>query len=136
MQGYRPYGSASSVTEHIVYIVKTKIRWNVGLCDCCASNSDSSTSTCIKGCFCPCFLFPEIDAKLEKRSSKINCVQCLFCCCCVRAGYRRKVRQAYTLPAEPCNDCCVVCFCPCCSLMQEVNELNSDHLFPRQQIMR
>ena len=37
---------------------------------------------------------------------------------------RSSLRRTYGLPPEPCPDCCVVCLCPCCAVIQEHNELD------------
>jgi len=134
-------------TEHIVYTVPIKIHWNIGLCDCCTSSFTHKSETftvdskkvyknCLKGFFCPCFLFNHLTSELDGDTSAWNCFKCCFCCCCVRAGYRRRVRRRHNLPSTPCNDCCVVMLCPCCSLVQEVNEIETEHRYPRQEIMK
>jgi hypothetical protein len=47
-------------------------------------------------------------------------LQCLYSC-----SYRRKLRAAYGLPAEPCGDGCVHCFCEPCALAQMYRELKN-----------
>ena len=47
-------------------------------------------------------------------------LHCLYSC-----SYRRKLRAAYGLPAEPCADGCVHCFCEPCALSQMYRELKN-----------
>ena len=46
-------------------------------------------------------------------------------------GYRNRPRQKYTLPAKPCGDCCMHCFCMCCALAQEYRELKNRGWVPK-----
>ncbi|CAL8990052.1 unnamed protein product [Prunus brigantina] len=39
--------------------------------------------------------------------------------------YRKRLRQNFGLPEEPCGDCCVHFFCEPCALCQEHAELKS-----------
>ncbi len=118
------------VTEHISYHIPKNRKWNIGICNCCASHQESKQSIwiCIKGFFCPCILYNQVE-------SRCHFCQCCFCCC-FRAGYRRQFRNKYELPEEPCNDCCVICCCPCCSVVQEYNENQTGHLSPKEEIMK
>ncbi|KAL0006510.1 hypothetical protein SO802_014071 [Lithocarpus litseifolius] len=45
---------------------------------------------------------------------------CLYSC-----TYRAKLRGLYSLPPEPCEDCCVHHFCFCYALCQEYHELKN-----------
>ena len=47
-------------------------------------------------------------------------LHCLYSC-----SYRRKLRAAYGLPAKPCADGCVHCFCEPCALSQMYRELKN-----------
>ncbi len=121
--------------KHIVYLVNVKSRWNIGLCDCCIR-----TSTCIKGTFCPCYLFATIADKMDGSGVCCNCLKYTFCASCVSPGFRRKIRVKYNLPAAPCNDFCTTFFCGPCALCQEYEELEADHKLnspngPKQNIM-
>jgi Cys-rich protein (TIGR01571 family) len=41
------------------------------------------------------------------------------CGCLLHMPLRAAVRRRYGLKEEPCNDCCAVCFCGACSMVQE-----------------
>ena len=110
------------VTQHIVYLVNVKPRWNVGLCECC-----DSTSVCLKGMFCPCVLYANLRKNLDNQPFCGNCINYMFCATCVHTGTRRKIRTKYNLPARPCNDCCVTFFCGQCALCQEYQEGFTEH---------
>ena len=49
------------------------------------------------------------------------CLYCMCpaCACCFHTPKRAELRRRYNLPEEPCNDCLVVTFCPCCAIIQE-----------------
>ncbi|KAJ0430787.1 putative PLAC8 motif-containing protein [Helianthus annuus] len=44
--------------------------------------------------------------------------------------YRTKLRNQYSLPKQPCNDCLVHFFCKPCALCQEYRELKYRGLNP------
>ena len=119
-------------TEHIVYLVNVKPRWNIGLCECC-----DSTSVCLQGAFCPCILYGKMKRNVDGQPCCGNCLKYMFCATCVHAGARRKVRTKYNLPARPCNDCCVTFFCSQCALCQEYQEGFTEHrcAIPEEQKM-
>jgi Cys-rich protein (TIGR01571 family) len=120
------------VTQHIVYLVNVKPRWNIGLCECC-----DSTSVCLKGAFCPCVLYANLRRNIDGQSFCCNCLKYTFCATCVHPGTRRKIRTKYNLPARPCNDFCVTCFCSQCALCQEYQEGFTEHkcAIPEEQKM-
>ena len=55
----------------------------------------------------------------------LNCCAYMYSC-----TYRTKLRALYSLPEEPCKDCCVHYFCVCCALCQEYRELKNRGLDP------
>lgn len=120
------------VTQHIVYLVNVKPRWNIGLCECC-----DSASVCLKGTFCPCILYANLKRNIDRQSFCCNCLKYTFCASCVHPGTRRKIRNKYNLPARPCNDFCVTCFCSQCALCQEYQEGFTEHkcAIPEEQKM-
>ncbi|KAB1212637.1 Protein PLANT CADMIUM RESISTANCE 7 [Morella rubra] len=82
--------------------------WSSGLYDCCNDTSNS----CIVGC--------TICAALGN----------VGCACLYTMTYRSKLRGFYSLPEDPCGDCCVHFWCECCSLCQEYRELKARGLDP------
>ncbi|KAF5842683.1 protein plant cadmium resistance 7 [Dunaliella salina] len=83
--------------------------WSSGLFSCF---DDCMILLC--GCCLPCHLY------------LLHC--CLYFCCtpfaCIFAGSTRAmVRNKYGLSEQPCNDCCVHCFCSPCALCQEARQL-------------
>ena len=118
-----PKSCKPAPTEHIVYLVQVKPRWNIGLCECC-----DDSGVCIQGVLCPCLLYSKLKKRLHPESSKCgHCMKYLFCASCVHPGTRRQVRTKYNLPARPCNDCCVGFFCSPCALCQEYQETFTEH---------
>lgn len=101
-------------------------QWSTGLCHCGAD-----MSTCLLGCFCPCFLFGKIAEKLD--SPATHCLtaavvwyilqQFTSCGCIYSCGYRRKLRAIYNLPERPLPDCLVHYLCWHCAFCQEYREL-------------
>uniref|UniRef100_A0A7N0VF96 Uncharacterized protein n=1 Tax=Kalanchoe fedtschenkoi TaxID=63787 RepID=A0A7N0VF96_KALFE len=83
-------------------------------------------------CCCPCITFGR-NAEIIERGATTCCSSgCLFyllsmvgCGCLYSCGYRTKLRSQYSLPEEPCNDCCVHYFCLSCALCQEHRELKN-----------
>jgi hypothetical protein len=55
----------------------------------------------------------------------------LGCACLYTCTYRTKLRALYSLPEDPCGDCCVHFWCTACALCQEYRELNNRGLDPR-----
>ena len=41
----------------------------------------------------------------------------------MQCATRGNVRAAYAIPGDCCNDCCTVCFCASCALVQEAQQL-------------
>ena len=118
--------------ELIVYLTEKPTIWSSGICDCCIQ-----PTICLQGCFCPCVLFGKNNENAFNESCCTNCL--CYCLCCGPAqhsGMRRKLRVKYNLPTDPCNDCCVVWFCPTCALCQEANEIRHQQIKgPNQQFM-
>ena len=108
-------------------------QWSSNICDCCID-----FSTCCYAFACPCCAFVKISKHTlqdEEPGCCGNCGKCCsgcsrgLCCCLMpgsaflRAPYRKQLRVRHNLPAKPCNDCCTVFWCPCCSLAQELREI-------------
>ncbi|KAH7839150.1 hypothetical protein Vadar_000473 [Vaccinium darrowii] len=102
--------------------------WSSGLCDCC----DDVPNCCITF-WCPCITFGRIAEIVDKGSTSCGASGALYAlimyltghACVYSCFYRSKLRQQYTLPESPCNDCCVHCCCETCALCQEYRELKS-----------
>ncbi|XP_062118274.1 protein PLANT CADMIUM RESISTANCE 7-like [Humulus lupulus] len=100
-------------------------QWTTGLFDCC-----DDSSSCMLTCCCPCVSFgrnAEIIDKGNASCGSAGLIYYLLCCCAslYSCSYRSKLRQEYSLPEEPCNDCCVHYFCATCALCQEHRELKN-----------
>lgn len=52
------------------------------------------------------------------------------CSCLYSFTYRSKLRGLFSLPEEPCNDCCIHCWCSYCAICQEYRELKNRGLDP------
>lgn len=97
--------------------------WSTGLFDCFAD-----WSTCCYGYWClPC-LYGETLEHFEGGGCCSPC--CIYyllmsCCCmsCFAGNSRKRIREKYSLPEEPCSDCCVHCWCTQCAVCQEAREI-------------
>mmetsp|Transcript_5458 Transcript_5458/g.12087 ORF Transcript_5458/g.12087 Transcript_5458/m.12087 type:complete len:273 (+) Transcript_5458:167-985(+) len=92
--------------------------WSTGLCGC--------MDDCYMCCQVTACLYAENYRKLHGSGFFCACLL-MHCChwftCCFAATYRGALRAKYNLPAEPCGDCCVHCFCTPCAVCQEAREL-------------
>uniref|UniRef100_A0A7N0VGM1 Uncharacterized protein n=1 Tax=Kalanchoe fedtschenkoi TaxID=63787 RepID=A0A7N0VGM1_KALFE len=107
-------------------------QWTTGLCGCC-----EDMGNCCMTCCCPCITFGRNAEIIERGASTCCCSGCLFyilsivgCGCLYSCGYRTRLRSQYSLPEEPCGDCCVHLYCLSCSLCQEHRELKNRGLDP------
>ncbi|KAL6292277.1 hypothetical protein ACE6H2_000419 [Prunus campanulata] len=102
-------------------------RWSRGLFSC-----GEDICTCCITCFLPCITFGRIAEIIDEGQSSclshslvygllftIN-FQWVYSC-----TYRKRLRQKFGLPEEPCGDCCVHFFCGHWALCQEHAELKS-----------
>ncbi|GJP52246.1 hypothetical protein CLOM_g11382 [Closterium sp. NIES-68] len=103
-------------------------QWTTG---CCGCFEDCNSCCCVL--WCPCVAVGRIAeiADAGEADSGQTCLfwyllECLTRCGCLLAhGYRRKLRSKYGLPAKPCGDLCMHCFCEFCSIAQEYRELKN-----------
>ncbi|ONI26752.1 hypothetical protein PRUPE_1G043400 [Prunus persica] len=102
-------------------------QWSHGFCKC-----GGSLGTCCLTCCLPCITFGRIAEIVDEGRSSclshgllygllltIN-FQWVYSCM-----YRKRLREKFGLPEEPCGDCCVHFFCEPCALCQEHAELKS-----------
>ncbi|CAF3914821.1 unnamed protein product [Rotaria sordida] len=85
--------------------------WSTTLCSCC-----TNMKLCCFAFFCPCCF----EYKLYKQAGE-NICGCM--CPGSRFALRTKIRTAFRIEGDLCNDCCVSTFCPCCSAIQMAREL-------------
>ncbi|PON86477.1 PLAC8 motif-containing protein [Trema orientale] len=105
-------------------------QWTTGLCGCF-----EDTSSCMTTCCCPFITFgrnAEIIDRGRTTCASAGLIFYLLNCCAFMYSctYRTKLRGLYSLPEEPCKDCCVHYFCVCCALCQEYRELKNRGLDP------
>jgi Cys-rich protein (TIGR01571 family) len=91
-------------------------QWSNGLCSCCAEFGNCVAVFC---CF-PC------KGAQNMRSIGQNylwgfCKHSLLYPCCAAAS-RQQFRHAYNIEGTLCDDCCAS-FCPCCSVIQQANQI-------------
>ncbi|KAF5757429.1 putative PLAC8 motif-containing protein [Helianthus annuus] len=111
----------------------TSGEWSTGLCDC-----GKDCSSCCLTWWCPCISFGRIAEIVDKGTTSccasgsvyflltvFTGFECLYSCM-----YRTKLRNQYSLPKQPCNDCLVHFFCKPCALCQEYRELKYRGLNP------
>lgn len=117
------------------------------LCSWCPG--DEGCLTCLLSCFLPCVQYGLNSARLPKGEAPCagDCVMAgvaycalaavgpvltcgavpIGCQCIVQSATRTAIRRKYNLKEEPCNDCCVACWCPACALCQEHYQLTGPH---------
>jgi len=121
-------------------------QWSTGFYDCCGEVITPSgevvggCSLCCKACFCSCCVVGD-NSEYMSNGEGVYCAgqghggpACLAylvadvlgqmvigypCGCLLHMPLRAAVRRRYGLKEEPCNDCCAVCFCGACSMVQE-----------------
>ncbi|KAF9608169.1 hypothetical protein IFM89_007555 [Coptis chinensis] len=88
-------------------------------------------------CCLPCVTFGQIAEMLDEGQSSCASHAVMYgllmlcqCHCLYGAVYREKLRMKFSLPAEPCGDCCVHWCCGNCALCQEHAELTFRGLDP------
>ncbi|CAF1194975.1 unnamed protein product [Rotaria sordida] len=90
--------------------------WDTGLCHC----RDDLGICCFAYWCCPCFT-----CQLHTRT------QACLCTWCLPGGstvFRTKIRTGFRIRGTVCRDACVICFCPCCAVLQIYNELEHQGL--------
>ncbi|MES1920272.1 hypothetical protein MHBO_001959, partial [Bonamia ostreae] len=97
--------------------------WNNKICHCC------SFKTVAYGLLCPCIAQGDIHSKIRNDKDRIlfTLVYCLAngsylnICCCVYL--RSEFRGYYSIEGDLLNDCLVSTFCPCCTVIQMLDEI-------------
>lgn len=108
-------------------------QWTTGLCDCC-----EDCSSCLCSCCVPCIPVGEIVNVLDEGQTSCLVGGCIFfllqsCAgmgCLYTCLYRKKLRQRYNLPEEPCIDLITDWCCLCCSIAQTYRELKNRNIDP------
>lgn len=84
---------------------------------------------CCRAIFLPGGLFGRNAQRIDGSSCPVMCG--IFCAlryagvpCLIHMDKRKRLRDKYGLPAEPCNDCLTTTFCAECALVQERRELD------------
>nr|POE69467.1 protein plant cadmium resistance 3 [Quercus suber] len=85
-------------------------QWSTGICGC-FEDVTNSFFTAARNCFMLAYVF--------------GIGACIYTC-----TYRARLRALYSLPSEPCGDCCVHHCCFFCALCQEYRELKNRGLDP------
>ena len=108
----------------IAHLTANPHRWAHGLFDCCDDPFFFLKMYCcvsphhVGFCCCP-FIY---GTAYEKALQKPFCTTCMLgylgCLC-----YREQLVQKYQIKESRCYSCCVGCFCPVCSVLQEVREI-------------
>ncbi|XP_059455056.1 cell number regulator 2-like [Corylus avellana] len=107
-------------------------QWSSGLCDCFQDSSN-----CCVTCCCPCITFGRVAEIVDRGQTTCACGGLIYyalahlgCACLYTCTYRTKLRALYSLPEDPCGDCCVHFWCTTCALCQEYRELKSRGVDP------
>ncbi|KAJ5928991.1 PLAC8-domain-containing protein [Penicillium verhagenii] len=88
--------------------------------------------------FCPCALLGRTSSRLRdpelKESNYINGDCCIYLAsnycylCWVPLMFKRRhTRQKFGISGSGCNDCMAACFCPCCLLVQQEKEVETQY---------
>ncbi|KAM5553238.1 cell number regulator 10-like [Rosa sericea] len=112
---------------NIFNLHRPKPEWSVGLCQCF-----NDIPTCCITCLVPCITFGRIAEIVDEGQTScfnqgcvfglLMMVQCQWLYSCI---YREKMRKKFSLPEQPCCDCCVHFCCELCALCQEHAELKA-----------
>ncbi|PQP93225.1 protein PLANT CADMIUM RESISTANCE 12 [Prunus yedoensis var. nudiflora] len=102
-------------------------QWTTGLCGCF-----EDPSNCLMTCCCPCVTFGQNAEIIDKGTTSCAFAGLIYhalsyvgCSCLFSFPYRSKLRGLYSLPEDPCVDCCVHCLLPSCAICQEYRELKN-----------
>ncbi|TVY50712.1 Protein PLANT CADMIUM RESISTANCE 2 [Lachnellula cervina] len=93
--------------------------WTNDVFDCFKGDDN----LCLKGFFCPCFLFGKTQARIRDPSlasyERIN-NDCLLCLTFLQ---RTALRRTYNIQGDNLTDCLFSAFCHCCVLIQQEKEV-------------
>ena len=93
--------------------------WSSTVCECC-----KDPTLALLFCICPPFVSAQTAQKLGgdfvPAFLKAACCSCFPC---LAASDRRRLREKYDLPSEPCGDLMVHCCLGCCATCQEAREV-------------
>ncbi|GLI61088.1 hypothetical protein VaNZ11_003303 [Volvox africanus] len=106
--------------------------WSSGLCECCAA--PGGCGTCCYAYCCPCCQYGQNIARMPAGEVCCggNCYGACLCyfiamefgvCCFVHCCARSWLRKKYSIPGDPCQDCCAALCCAPCAMCQEHREL-------------
>ena len=94
-------------------------KWSSGVCEC-----SKDPTLALLFCICPPFVSAQT---AEKLGGDFVTAFLKACCCscfpCLAASDRRRLRDKYDLPPEPCGDLMVHCCIGCCATCQEAREV-------------
>ncbi|GIL81279.1 hypothetical protein Vretimale_1095 [Volvox reticuliferus] len=106
--------------------------WSTGLCECCAA--PGGCGTCCYAYCCPCCQYGQNIGRMP--AGEVCCGgNCCGACCCyfilmelglccfLHCGARSWLRKKYSIPGDPCQDCCTALCCAPCAMCQEHREL-------------
>ncbi|GIL63536.1 hypothetical protein Vafri_17581 [Volvox africanus] len=106
--------------------------WSSGLCECCAA--PGGCGTCCYAYCCPCCQYGQNIGRMP--AGEVCCGgNCCGACCCyfmlmelglccfLHCGARSWLRKKYSIPGDPCQDCCTALCCAPCAMCQEHREL-------------
>jgi len=104
--------------------------WTNDIFDCFKGEDN----LCLKGFFCPCFVFGKTQARIRDPSlasyERINndCLLWVAANCChvswlLTFMKRSEIRQSYNIKGDSVTDCLFSAFCHCCALIQQEKEV-------------
>lgn len=121
----------SQINSYTAPMPQKPTNWNTSLCDCLIS-----PSICLEGLLCSCCLYGKNNKAITGENFCESCLCYLLCCPPLQhCRTREKLRQKYSLPSSPCNDCCVAFLCGPCALCQEQREIQYRLSKPEHQTM-
>ncbi|KAK3933600.1 PLAC8 family-domain-containing protein [Diplogelasinospora grovesii] len=106
-------------------------QWSADLCDC------SPCESCMLSYWCPCILLGKTSDRLRDPTMQsadtcngdcmIFCaIQAITGCGWIHVMLKRgEIRQRFGIQGSGFNDCCTTYWCPCCSLIQQDNEVKA-----------
>jgi len=111
--------------------VGNKTEWQHSLMDC------SPCDSCCLGTFLPCVLLGKTSDRMRDPSMQgadsmnsdclvFTAIQCFTGCGWIYIMMKRgEIRERFNISGDGTGDCCATYWCPCCSLIQQDNEVKT-----------
>ncbi|RDL31174.1 PLAC8 family protein [Venustampulla echinocandica] len=129
----QPTASNNLTYKQVTTVTGTE-PWTSDIFNCLDGGLDGNDNLCLKGTFCPCFVYGKTAARMRDPSltgyDRIN-NDCLFWAGASYCGLqwvltflkRGEIRENYHIQGDALTDCLFSAFCGCCSVIQHEKEV-------------